>query len=186
MAEYVLCHLIVSRGTDAATGSAAKLVSLGSTSSSYDHAGATEFSRSCAHILGQRSSDAGKSILQTLLIIGLDGCTNGGEVWRAYNGPEGLHRRFIANGMKQANRVLEYGAFEHGNWKVEGRWENSKGGHFQYVVPQRDHEIKGREFRKGEPSKLFRGRDGVTLADMRYIYLGLSFEGSVVETFYGG
>lgn len=89
-----------------------------------------------------------------LFVVGLDGCTDGQKVWRAYNDPEGLHKRFIANGLKHANRVLGYEAFEHGNWKVEGCWEEAKGGHFQYVIPQEDCKIEGKSFSKGQLVKV--------------------------------
>ncbi|KAL8797303.1 MAG: hypothetical protein Q9195_000457 [Heterodermia aff. obscurata] len=120
------------------------VVSLGSTIGSFSRNNAANFLCDLGRSLNCKASglEAGHAEASSLL-VGLDGCTDAQRVFLAYNDPDGLNTAFILNALDHANVVLGYIAFDRSAWTVRGEWNNAKGSHDQYLVPQKDVEFEG-------------------------------------------
>ncbi|KAK8075807.1 hypothetical protein PG997_010470 [Apiospora hydei] len=75
------------------------------------------------------------------IILGLDGCTDAGRVFAAYNDRAGTNRAFILNALDGANAHLGYEAFLASDWTVRGEWDAGAKRHVQYLVPLRDAQV---------------------------------------------
>ena len=91
------------------------ILSLGSSIGNFTREDAAGFLAQFAAILGPRSS----------LLLGLDGCQDGDKVYKAYNDSEGTTHRFTMNGLKHANRLLGYDAFDLGQWEAIGQFNTA-------------------------------------------------------------
>lgn len=152
--EYVRCHGLLGTYEDAnrwlRAGEQCRrpkcILSLGSTIGSEERLEAAHFLRGFADAV-TTSPHVGTS---ALFVIGIDGCKDGAAVWRAYNDGEGRNTRFISNILLHANSILGYHAFDPADWSVCGEWNEVKGRHEQYLIPQRDLRVEGASFNAGE------------------------------------
>ncbi|CAD0100861.1 unnamed protein product [Aureobasidium mustum] len=112
------------------------ILSLGSTIGSSSGSEAAEF-------LGGFVQAVKSSKQKTLFVVGVDGCKDGDKVWHAYNDAEGCNHRFISNILHHANKVLNHETFDPKEWTVRGVWNAEQGRHEQYLVPQRDLNVRG-------------------------------------------
>ncbi|KAG9559141.1 hypothetical protein KCU71_g9399, partial [Aureobasidium melanogenum] len=88
------------------------------------------------------------------LLLGLDACTDADKVYHAYNDREGLTHEFILCGLKQANRLLGYEAFDISKWEVIGQYNKETDRHEAFVSPKEDVTIEGALIRAGEQVRI--------------------------------
>jgi EasF-like predicted methyltransferase len=88
------------------------------------------------------------------LLLGVDACTDADKVFHAYNDCEGLTHEFILCGLKQANKLLGYEAFDVANWEVIGRYNKDTDRHEAFVSPKEDVTIEGALIRAGEQVRI--------------------------------
>ncbi|KAI5239406.1 hypothetical protein E4T43_06782 [Aureobasidium subglaciale] len=88
------------------------------------------------------------------LLLGVDACTDADKVYHAYNDREGLTHEFILCGLKQANRLLGYDAFDTKMWEVIGRYNKKTDRHEAFVSPKEDVTIEGALIRAGEQVRI--------------------------------
>ncbi|THV94890.1 hypothetical protein D6D27_03546 [Aureobasidium pullulans] len=119
------------------------ILSLGSTIGSSSISGAANFLSNFVEAVKCSTS-------QGMFIVGVDGCKDGDKVWHAYNDDKGCNYRFISNILQNANRCLEYDAFNPEEWTVRGQWNKEKSRHDQFLVPVRDVVVDGVKLKKGE------------------------------------
>jgi EasF-like predicted methyltransferase len=122
------------------------VLSLGSTIGSFARADAADF-------LGRFAKSVSKGGRSGAVLLAVDGCKDGGVVWRAYNDDEGINAEFIKNSLKHANRVLRYEAFRADEWTIKGEWNQKNGSHDWYYIPLKDVAIDGGNFKKDEKVK---------------------------------
>lgn len=122
------------------------ILSLGSTMGSLTHSEALEFWRGWSNTLQLSSQDS-------QVIVGLDGCKDEAQVFRAYNDQECANWRFVMNALDHANRQLGYRAFDCADWTVRGQWNARESRHTQYLVPVRD--VSFEDVRLSKDEKIF-------------------------------
>lgn len=88
------------------------------------------------------------------LLLGLDACTDEDKVYHAYNDREGLTHEFVLTGLKQANRLLGYDAFDISKWTVIGRYNKETDRHEAFVSPKEDVTVEGAFIRAGEQVRI--------------------------------
>ncbi|KAF2750465.1 hypothetical protein M011DRAFT_474899 [Sporormia fimetaria CBS 119925] len=85
------------------------------------------------------------------MLIGIDSCKDPNRVYHAYNDSEGITHKFILNGLKHANRLLEQGAgFNVEDWQVIGEYDKASGRHHAFVSPLKDVIVDGVQISQGE------------------------------------
>ncbi|KAF2396540.1 hypothetical protein EJ06DRAFT_483372 [Trichodelitschia bisporula] len=77
------------------------------------------------------------------ILVGLDSCQDPEKVYHAYNDKYGVTHRFILNGLKHANRLLGYQAFDLDLWHVVGEYDVDAGKHHAFVSPTQDVTVEG-------------------------------------------
>ncbi|KAK7961629.1 uncharacterized protein PG986_002454 [Apiospora aurea] len=121
------------------------VLSLGSTLGSFAPAEAAAFLKTWAgtllHTNTNKASSAPSSSSSSQILLGLDGCTDAGRVFAAYNDRAGTNRAFILNALDGANAYLGYEAFRARDWTVRGEWDARAKRHVQYLVPLRDAQV---------------------------------------------
>lgn len=85
-----------------------------------------------------------------LMLIALDGCQDPDKVYHAYNDKDDVTHTFTSNGLKHANRVLGYDAFDPSFWDAVGRYDVEGSKHQAFVTPKHDVTIEGAHIKKGE------------------------------------
>ncbi|RMZ14198.1 hypothetical protein D0864_00247 [Hortaea werneckii] len=120
------------------------ILSMGSSIGNFTRDEAAGFLRQFAAILGPRDN----------LMIGVDGCEDPQKVYRAYNDSEGVTHEFTANGLKHANRLLGYKAFELDDWEAVGDFDAKSGRHQAFVVPKKDINVEGVAMKQGEKIRI--------------------------------
>jgi EasF-like predicted methyltransferase len=88
------------------------------------------------------------------LLLGIDACTNPDKVYHAYNDRQGLTHDFILGGLKQANTLLGYDAFDIAKWHVIGRYDSETDRHEAFVSPNEDVTVEGAFIRAGEQVRI--------------------------------
>ncbi|CZT15493.1 related to TAD2-tRNA-specific adenosine deaminase 2 [Ramularia collo-cygni] len=83
-------------------------------------------------------------------ILGLDACQDPETVYHAYNDREGVTHNFIMNGLKHANELLGYEAFNSNDWKAHGEYDQVGERHRAFVIPQKDLQVEGISLKQGE------------------------------------
>ena len=61
---------------------------------------------------------------------------------------------FTANGLKHANRLLGYKAFELDDWEAVGDFDAKSGRHQAFVVPKKDITVEGVAMKQGEKIRI--------------------------------
>lgn len=120
------------------------IISLGSSIGNFDRAEAAQFISKFADILTPTDT----------MLLGLDACTDADKVYHAYNDREGLTHDFILNGLKHANGLLGYEAFDLNCWKVIARYNQQHDRHEAFVAPTVDINIEGVVIRAGEEIRI--------------------------------
>lgn len=87
---------------------------------------------------------------EDIMLIGLDGCEDPDSVYHAYNDNRGVTRRFTMNGLKHANKLLGYEAFNEEHWEAVGEYDALGRRHRAIVVPKCDLVVEGAEVKKGQ------------------------------------
>lgn len=87
---------------------------------------------------------------QDLMLIALDGCQDADKVYHAYNDKADVTHNFTSNGLKHANRLLDYEAFRVEDWDAIGEFDQQGSRHRAFVVPNKDVTVEGVLIRKGE------------------------------------
>jgi L-histidine Nalpha-methyltransferase / hercynylcysteine S-oxide synthase len=85
-----------------------------------------------------------------LMLIALDGCQDAERVYHAYNDRGDVTHNFTLNGLKHANRLMDYQAFRLDDWDAVGEFDQQGSRHRAFVVPKRDVVVEGSLIRKGE------------------------------------
>ncbi|KAL8919406.1 MAG: hypothetical protein Q9208_006784 [Pyrenodesmia sp. 3 TL-2023] len=150
--RHVRCHGLLGTYDDAqewlgragVAGRSKCIVSLGSTISCFSCADAGSFLFGFGALLDSMDKSKGsKCPRKSSMLIGLDACTDGKKVFKAYNDAQGNHAQFILNAIDHANAVLGYSAFDKRDWKVQGEWDKLTRSHSQYLVPQKNINFEG-------------------------------------------
>lgn len=84
------------------------------------------------------------------MLIGIDSCKHPERVFHAYNDRDNVTHDFTLNGLKHANRIMGYTAFQLEDWEAIGAYNEKAGGHQAFVSPLKDVEIDGIPISKGE------------------------------------
>ncbi|KAK6428528.1 hypothetical protein LTR95_015330 [Oleoguttula sp. CCFEE 5521] len=121
-------------------GQTKTIMSLGSSVGNYNRDEAAAFVKQFASTLGPKDT----------LLFGLDACQEPRRVYQAYNDSQGVTNRFTINGLKHANKILGYDAFELDNWYAAGEYSATEGLHRAHVVPRSDCIVAGVAIRGGE------------------------------------
>jgi len=135
------------------------ILSLGSSIGNFTREEAPAFLAQYMSFLGPRD----------MLLIGLDACQEPEKVYLAYNDSDGwvmcdvccsslsvqltkhsVTHEFTLNGLKHANRLLDYEAFKSADWEAVGEYDEQGGRHRAFVVPNKDLTIEGVALSKGE------------------------------------
>lgn len=90
------------------------------------------------------------------MIVGLDACKIPAKLDLAYNDPGGVWDRFILNGLRHANSLLGYEAFQKEDWIAEGSWNEETGCYERHLIPLSDVTFENVCFKAG--GKLFISR----------------------------
>jgi len=61
---------------------------------------------------------------------------------------------FTANGLKHANKLLGYEAFNSSDWEAIGEYDEQGGRHRAFVAPKNDLTIEGVALKKGEKVRI--------------------------------
>ncbi|KIW82531.1 hypothetical protein Z517_05558 [Fonsecaea pedrosoi CBS 271.37] len=154
--QHVRCHGLLGTYDDGLTwlqqpeiASRPKVVlSLGSTLGSFTRAEAADFFAGFAKAIDHCVNGATRS--EALMIIGVDGCKKGEQVWSAYNDAESRNDQFIKNALEYANRILGKDIFHQSEWDRHGQWNETIGRHEQYLVPRKDIWFEERCLKAGE------------------------------------
>ncbi|OAL45405.1 hypothetical protein IQ07DRAFT_520423 [Pyrenochaeta sp. DS3sAY3a] len=88
------------------------------------------------------------------LLIGIDSCKDPKRVFHAYNDRENVTHRFILNGLKNANSIMEEPVFDLKDWKVIGEYDEQAGRHQAFVSPLKDVVVDGVNVAKGEKVRI--------------------------------
>lgn len=116
------------------------ILSLGSSIGNFSRDEAAEFLSQFSKVLDSNDT----------LLLGVDACTDADKVYHAYNDREGLTHEFILTGLKQANKLLGYEAFDISKWKVIGQYNKENDRHEAFVSPTEDVTVEGVLIRAGE------------------------------------
>ncbi|KAK5133709.1 hypothetical protein LTR08_007463 [Meristemomyces frigidus] len=116
------------------------IMSLGSSIGNFPRQEAAAFLRQIAASLGPRDN----------LLLGVDGCQNAERVYSAYNDTEGVTHEFTFNGLKNANKLLGYEAFDLAHWKTTGEYDGQVGAHRAFVSPTIDLTVEGVALKQDE------------------------------------
>ncbi|KAK8850846.1 hypothetical protein PGQ11_013325 [Apiospora arundinis] len=118
------------------------VISLGSTVGSFAPAEVAVFLKTWAETVKTTSDGGGNPVAASFrILLGLDGCKDGGRVFEAYNDPRGVNKRFILNALDNANSYLRHEAFDARDWTVRGVWDAIAKRHVQYLVPLVDVDV---------------------------------------------
>ena len=109
------------------------ILSLGSSIGNFDRDEAASFLQGFANKLGRKDA----------IMVGLDACQDKDKVYHAYNDKFGKTHEFLLNGLRHANRLLGKEAFQPGDWKVIGEYDEVAGRHQAFYSPIRDVVIDG-------------------------------------------
>ncbi|KAK5165201.1 uncharacterized protein LTR77_009299 [Saxophila tyrrhenica] len=91
---------------------------------------------------------------QDLMLVALDGCQDPDRVYRAYNDRGDVTHNFTSNGLKHANRLLDYEAFRTDDWEATGEFDSAGSRHRAFVTPKKDVTIEGTLIKKGEKVRI--------------------------------
>jgi L-histidine Nalpha-methyltransferase / hercynylcysteine S-oxide synthase len=120
------------------------ILSMGSSIGNFPRQEAADFLSQFTSLLGSEDS----------LLVGLDGCLDADKVFLAYNDPQNVTYEFTLNGLKHANRLLGYGAFNLDDWSAVGEYDQDGQRHRAYVVPRRDVKVEGVTIPRGEKVRI--------------------------------
>ncbi|KAJ4323572.1 hypothetical protein N0V94_001765 [Neodidymelliopsis sp. IMI 364377] len=84
------------------------------------------------------------------MLIGIDSCKDPSRVYHAYNDSQNVTHRFILNGLKHANKLMEKETFKLEDWEVIGEFDEKAGRHHAFVAPLKDVIVEGITISKGE------------------------------------
>lgn len=116
------------------------VLTLGSSVGNFSKAEAAQFLKSFSNAL--RPKD--------LIIVGLDGTTDGDRIFTAYNDSQGVTEQFYRNGFNHANSLLGYDAFKQSEWTVVGEYVQKEHKHLASFVALEDVLIDSVLIKKGE------------------------------------
>ncbi|KAK6438303.1 hypothetical protein LTR95_005494 [Oleoguttula sp. CCFEE 5521] len=125
-------------------GQTKTIMSLGSSVGNYTRDEAAAFVKQFAETLGPKDT----------LLFGLDACQEPKRVYTAYNDSQGVTNRFTINGLKHANKLLGYEAFDLDNWYATGEYSAAEGLHRAHVVPRSDCVVAGVAIHGGEQIRI--------------------------------
>lgn len=120
------------------------------------------------------------------VLVGVDGCKTADKVWKAYNDPYGVTRKFELNALLHANQMLGHEIFSKKDWEYIGIWNPDEGRHEAYFQALQDIVIDkaklGREgeiiIKKGEKVRIERSYK-IDLQEMLEVWEGAGLvEGS--------
>ncbi|KAK6860772.1 hypothetical protein PG995_004408 [Apiospora arundinis] len=118
------------------------VISLGSTVGSFAPAEVAVFLKTWAETVKSTGSGSGGNMAaSSRILLGLDGCKDGGRVFEAYNDPRGVNKRFVLNALDNTNSYLGHEAFDARDWTVRGVWDAIAKRHVQYLVPLVDVDV---------------------------------------------
>lgn len=120
------------------------IMSMGSSIGNFPRNEAADFLKQFAAILGDSDS----------LVIGLDACQQPDRVYRAYNDYKGVTNEFTLNGLKHANKLLGYDAFQLSDWEAIGKYDEVGGRHQAFVAPKKNMDLEGASLRAGEKIRI--------------------------------
>lgn len=104
-----------------------------------------------AEFIAQFAAELG---LDDMMLVGLDGCLDPKSVFHAYNDRNGVTHEFTMNGLRHANRLLGYEAFDMDNWRAVGEYDSVGSRHRAFVAPQRDTIVEGVLVKQGEKVRI--------------------------------
>lgn len=120
------------------------IMSMGSSIGNFPRDEAADFLKQFVAILGDSDS----------LVIGLDACQQPDRVYRAYNDYQGVTNDFTLNGLKHANKLLRYEAFQLSDWEAIGNYDEVGGRHQAFVSPKKDMVLEGVSLQAGEKIRI--------------------------------
>lgn len=85
-----------------------------------------------------------------VVLIGLDGCLDGGAVYHAYNDRDGVTEAFYRNELDHANSILGFDLFKQADWDVMGEFDAEHTRHQAFISPKKDIHSRGFSFSAGE------------------------------------
>jgi L-histidine Nalpha-methyltransferase / hercynylcysteine S-oxide synthase len=115
------------------------VLSLGSSIGNFSRDEAAKFLRQFSQALGPQDS----------LIVGIDSCGDGSQIFAAYNDSLGITENFYRNGLAHANRLLGYEGFRQNEWDVVGRYDADLHCHEACYKALSDVDINGVQLSKG-------------------------------------
>lgn len=116
------------------------VMSLGSSLGNFSTPEATSFLKCFAEKLTENDS----------MLLGMDSCTNGKKVYKAYNDSEGVTREFYLDILNNMNVVLKCNAFRRDEWDVIGEYDERTSTHTAYLVPKVNISLGKLHLKKGE------------------------------------
>ncbi|KAF2723853.1 hypothetical protein K431DRAFT_219063 [Polychaeton citri CBS 116435] len=120
------------------------VLSLGSSVGNFSRTAAAGFLKQFADILSPKDA----------LLIGIDSCQDAEKVFHAYNDRAGVTHAFTLNGLRHANKLLAYQAFDPAVWETFGRYNANAGRHEVFILPNKDVIIDGVSIAKGEALRI--------------------------------
>lgn len=116
------------------------ILSLGSSLGNFTPEEATDF-------IGQFTAELG---YDDMMLVALDGCQEPEKVFHAYNDRGDVTHDFTMNGLKHANQIMGYDAFNISDWEAVGEFDQHGSRHRAHVVPKTDLTVEGVSIKKGE------------------------------------